>query len=216
MTAQHPRRGLRDWLDLMLKDHGFLRLWWHNLDEFRPGIWRSNQPTPGRVKVAAAQGIKTIINLRGPRSDGGWRLEKEACDAAGITLVDFTIRSRAVPDRETVLAARELFQSVEYPILMHCKSGADRAGIMSALYLLLMEDADPATAAEMLSLRYLHVRQAKTGLLDAFVAAYAPAAASGTSFLDWARHDLDPEAIAANFHSSTWAERLVDQLLRRE
>jgi len=216
MAAHHPRRGLRDWLELMLKDHGFLRLWWHNLDEFRPGIWRSNQPTPGRIHAAAAKGVRTIINLRGPRDDGGWRLEKEACDKAEITLVDFTIRSRAVPDLETVLAAETLFRSVEYPILMHCKSGADRAGIMAALYLLLMEKAGPDDAAAMLSMKYLHVRQAKTGLLDAFIAAYAPAAARGMSFRDWARDELDPEAIAAGFHSASWAERLVDTILRRE
>ena len=216
MTPHHPRRGLRDWVDLMLKDHGFLRLWWHNLDEFRPGVWRSNQPGPGRVHDAAARGIRTIINLRGPRDDGGWRLEKEACDAAGISLVDFTIRSRAVPDRDVVLAAEKLFQSVEYPILMHCKSGADRAGIMSALYILLMEEGKPSDAAEMLSLKYLHVRQAKTGLLDAFIEAYAPAAGRGTSFIDWARNELDPDTIAAHFHSSSWAERLVDSVLRRE
>ena len=216
MTPHHPRRGLRDWMDLMVKDHGFLRLWWHNLDEFRPGVWRSNQPSPGRVHEAAARGIKTIVNLRGPRSDGGWRLEKEACDAAGISLVDFTIRSRAVPDLEVVLAAQNLFQTVEYPILMHCKSGADRAGIMSALYLLLMENENPSVAGEMLSLKYLHVRQAKTGLLDAFIQAYAPAAAEGISFIDWAKNELDPEAIAAGFHASTWAERLVDTVLRRE
>ena len=25
------RRGVRDWTELMLKDHGFLRLYWYNL-----------------------------------------------------------------------------------------------------------------------------------------------------------------------------------------
>ena len=27
------RRGLRDWTDLIFKDHGFLRIWWHNFHE---------------------------------------------------------------------------------------------------------------------------------------------------------------------------------------
>ena len=80
MQAEYGRRGWQDWQELMLKDHGFLRVWWHNLHEIRPGVWRSNQPSPARVHAAADRGIKTIINLRGPRSDGGWRLEKEACD----------------------------------------------------------------------------------------------------------------------------------------
>ena len=166
MQAEYGRRGWQDWQELMLKDHGFLRVWWHNLHEIRPGVWRSNQPSPARVHAAADRGIKTIINLRGPRSDGGWRLEKEACDRRGMTLVDFTIRSRAVPDRDTVQKARDLFKKVEYPVLMHCKSGADRAGIMSALYLLLMEGCSADEAAEQLSMKFLHVSQAKTGLLE--------------------------------------------------
>ena len=216
MPAHHPRRGWRDWFELMIKDHGFLRLSWHNLHEISPGVWRSNQPSPKRVHQAAALGIKTIVNLRGPRADGGWRLEKEACDDCGINLVDFTIRSRAVPDAETIAKADALFDSIEYPILMHCKSGADRAGIMSAIYLLLREDASADQAAKMLSLKYLHVRQAKTGLLDAFVTAFARAEASGKKFRDWVKNDLDPAMIHKNFQSKGWANRLVDDLLNRE
>ena len=215
-APNHPRRGLRDWWELMFVDHGFLRVMWHNLHEIRPGVWRSNQPSPGRVHAAADMGIKTVVSLRGERSDGGWRLEKEACDARGLALVDFSVRSRAVPDRRTVESARELFRSVEYPVLMHCKSGADRAGMMSALYLLLMEGASAAEAAEQLSMKFLHVSQARTGLLDAFIDDYAEAEGRGRPFMDWVRNDLDPEAIESRFRSRGWASRLVDTVLRRE
>ena len=214
--ADHPRRGVQDWIDLMLKDHGFLRLAWHNRHEIRPGVWRSNQPAPWDIRKAADLGIKTIINLRGPRADGGWRLEKEACNAAGLLLVDFTVRSRAVPDYDVLAGADTLFRQVEKPFLMHCKSGADRAGIMAALYLLLIENASVDDALEMLSLKYLHVKQAKTGLLDAFIDAYRPAQDAGLSMLDWAKHDLDPDAIQQNFMTKGWATRLVDDILKRE
>lgn len=216
MQAEYGRRGWQDWQELMLKDHGFLRVWWHNIHEIRPGVWRSNQPSPARVHAAADRGIKTIINLRGPRSDGGWRLEKEACDRRGMTLVDFTIRSRAVPDRDTVQKARDLFKKVEYPVLMHCKSGADRAGIMSALYLLLMEGCSADEAAEQLSMKFLHVSQAKTGLLDAFIADFGEAEQRGASFDEWFNNSLDPEAITNRFQSRGWANRLVDTILKRE
>ncbi|MGB1367556.1 MAG: fused DSP-PTPase phosphatase/NAD kinase-like protein, partial [Candidatus Puniceispirillaceae bacterium] len=180
-----PSTGISDWAELMLKDHGVLRLAWHNLHQIDAQMWRSNQPTPGRVEQAAKTGIKTIINLRGPRNDGGWKLEAEACKKANITLIDFTARSRAAPDKEMLYGARDLFNSIEKPALMHCKSGADRAGLMAALYVLIHCKKPVAEAMKQLSLRYLHVRQAKTGMLDSFFEAYAPYEAKGMAFFDW-------------------------------
>ena len=192
----HPRRGIQDWVELMLKDHGFLRLGWHNLHEIRPGVWRANQPAPKDIRHVAKLGIKTIVNLRG-RSDDGWRLEKEACDKAGITLVDFTVRSRAVPDYDVLLGAKDMFEAGIYLDALQIRG--DRAGIMSALYLLLMENATVDDALEMLSFKYLHVKQAKTGLLDAFIEAYRPAQNAGKSMLDWAKEDLNPQELHDQF-----------------
>lgn len=211
-----PVTGLTDWVELMLKDHGVLRLAWHNLHQIDAQMWRSNQPTPGRVEQAAKAGIKTIINLRGPRSDGGWKLEAEACKKANITLIDFTARSRAAPDKEMLYGARDLFNSIEKPALMHCKSGADRAGLMAALYVLIYCEKPVAEAMKQLSLRYLHVRQAKTGMLDSFFEAYAPYEAQGMAFFDWVDTIYDPQALHDAFMARPWAEKLVDGILRRE
>ena len=179
------RRGVVDWAELIFKDHGFLRLYWHNEHEIAPGMWRCNQPSPGRIRIAADRGIKTIINLRGPRADGGWRLEAEACATYGLTLMDFTARSRAAPDKQMLHAAEALFTEMKLPAMMHCKSGADRAGLMAALYLLIVEKRPAREAAKQLAWKYGHVKQAKTGLLDAFFAAYFPYEARGMAFFDW-------------------------------
>ena len=211
-----PSTGITDWAELMLKDHGVLRLAWHNLHQIDAQMWRSNQPTPGRVEQAAKIGIKTIINLRGPRNNGGWKLEAEACKKANITLVDFTARSRAAPDKEMLYGARDLFNSLEKPALMHCKSGADRAGLMAALYVLIYCKKPVAEAMKQLSLRYLHVRQAKTGMLDSFLEAYAPHEAQGMAFFDWVDNIYDPQALHDEFMARPWAEKLVDGILRRE
>ena len=215
--SHHPRRGLVDWLDLIFADHGFLRLGWHNLHKISDKVYRANQPAPKDVKRYAHQlGIKTILNLRGPRQVGTWRLEKEACDACGITLVDVSIRSRNVPTAEDIRNFDALFRSAPQPFLMHCKSGADRVGVMSAMYKLLIENASVDEALEMLSLRYLHVKQSSTGILDAFIEAYRPAQERGLSFLEWAETELDPDNIKSKFTSRNWANRLIDDILRRE
>ena len=210
------RRGLRDWTELIFRDHGFLRIWWHNLHEVAPGMWRSNQPGPARVRAAAGMGIRTIINLRGPRDDGGWRLEAEACGKAGITLLDFTARSRAAPDKAMLHAARELFAEAELPAMMHCKSGADRAGLMSALFLLIVAKRPAREAALQLAWKYGHVKQAKTGLLDAFLAAYMPYEDQGMDFFDWVDNIYDPDQVTRDFQAKGWAVRLTDSILRRE
>jgi len=200
----------------IFKDHGFLRYYWHNKHEIAPGMWRSNQPSPGRVLEAGRDGIKTIINLRGPRSDGGWQLEAEACETAGITLLDFTARSRAAPDKAMLHATKALFEEAQLPALMHCKSGADRAGLMSALYVLIVEKKPAREAAQQLAWKYGHVKQAKTGLLDAFFAAYFPYEDQGMAFFDWVDNVYDPEEVKRDFQAKGWAIRLTDTILRRE
>ena len=210
------RRGVVDWAELIFKDHGFLRLYWHNEHEIAPGMWRCNQPSPGRIRIAADRGIKTIINLRGPRADGGWRLEAEACAKYGVTLMDFTARSRAAPDKQMLHAAEALFTEMKLPAMMHCKSGADRAGLMAALYLLIVEKRPAREAAKQLAWKYGHVKQAKTGLLDAFFAAYFPYEDRGMAFFDWVDEIYDPDAITRDFKAKGWAVRLTDSILHRE
>ena len=210
------RRGVVDWLDLIFKDHGFLRLCWHNQHLVSDGIWRSNQPGPSRIAALGQAGIKTIINLRGPRQDGGWQLEAEACAKAGITLLDFIARSRAAPSKDMLYEARDLFAALKTPALMHCKSGADRAGLMSALYLLIAKQQPARVAMTQLAWKYGHVKAAKTGLLDAFFEAYIPYEDAGMSFFDWVDNVYDPDALAASFIAQGWAVRLTDSILRRE
>ena len=67
------------------------------------------------VHAAAKDGIRTIINLRGPRDDGGWQLEAEARAANGITLLDFTARSRAAPDKAMLHARASCLPKQSFP-----------------------------------------------------------------------------------------------------
>jgi protein tyrosine phosphatase (PTP) superfamily phosphohydrolase (DUF442 family) len=130
-TAPGRRRAV---LDYLWTDHAYLRLGFTNAHWISEELVRTNQPWPFQLKTWAEQGIRTVINLRGGFHTSFRALEVEACARHGLELVDFVIASRDVPTAEKVLAARTLFETVRYPALMHCKSGADRAGIMAVFY----------------------------------------------------------------------------------
>ena len=122
----------------------------------------------------------------------------------------------APPDKAMLHDAKAIFKAIEKPALMHCKSGADRAGLMSALYMLVAEKRPAREAARQLAWKYGHVKQAKTGLLDVFFKAYFPYEDQGMDFYDWVDNVYDPEAMLAEFRSQGWTDRLIDSVLRRE
>src|ERR1700754_4667481 len=81
--------------DLIWTDHGFLRAGFSNFHWIEPGqMARANQPSPEQIARYAGMGFKTILNLRGKADTGYYLLEKEACEANGIALVDHRMHSR--------------------------------------------------------------------------------------------------------------------------
>lgn len=217
-----PEGRARAQRELTWGDHGFLRARFRNLHQISPEMWRSNQPSPRQIAAHAKErGIRTILNLRGPSTQGYYLLEKESCAKAGIGLVDFQVFSRDPPTREAIFAARDLFERIEYPALMHCKSGADRAGIMAVLYKLLRERVPFAEAVDQLSGKYLHIKHGKTGVLDFFFEAYAAfnagkPAGQWKPFLDWVADDYDRAAVKEAFARQLGNGLQLDALLRRE
>lgn len=205
------------YLDMLLLDHLIVRLAFPNRHRLSDEAWRAAQPLPHQIRALPRRGIRTVVNLRGQTSSSTYAQEVATCKAEGLELVDFRIRSRAAPTRAELLAARDLFASVEYPILMHCKSGADRVGLMSALYLYTRRGVPIAKARRQLSLRYGHIRQADTGILDHVFDAYLDyAARTPIEFYDWVQTVYDPDDVAKQLHSRGWANRIVDKIFRRE
>ena len=203
--------------ELLLVDHGIFRLAYLNLHAVDAFAWRAAQPAPHQIASLARRGVRTIVNLRGVRYCGSYWLEQKACMRANVRLVDYQVRSRAAPSKEEIRGARDIFESVEYPILMHCKSGADRAGLMSALYLILKRGVPAEEAKRQLSLRFGHIRQADTGILDAFFDSYiACNAKTPIGFMDWVETVYDPEELKRSFAARGWANGLVNTILRRE
>ena len=212
-----PWDRVRAWTNMLLVDHGVFRMVYLNRHRVSMRLWRSGQPAPHHIAQLAAEGVRTIINLRGGREHGSWPLERESCERHGIDLVEFVVRSREAPDRDTILGAKDFFAGLQYPAVIHCKSGADRAGFVAALYLVIHEGRTVTQALRQLSFRFGHLRFARTGILDAFFARYRQEGeAKGIPFLEWVERSYDPEALMRDFRPSFWSDVVLDRILRRE
>lgn len=191
---------LRDTLHFQFVDHGILRHLWTNLAEIAPGVWRSNQPDARRLARYRAMGIRTVLSLRGTPDTAAYRIEKAACDRLGLAFVTTQLHARKAPRREALLRLFDLFRSIERPFVMHCKSGADRAGLAAALYLLAFEGASLAAARRQLSCRFLHIRASKTGVLDRLLDLYEDRLQQGPIGIEaWIATEYDPETLTAAF-----------------
>ena len=205
------------YFDMLMIDHGIFRMFYVNRHRLGDRAWRSAQPAPHHIRTLKRRGLRTIVNLRGDRLCGAYWLEQAVCERKGIKLINFKIRSREAPTREQIRAARDLFEQIEYPMLMHCKSGADRVGLMSVLYRFFREGVPIEEAKKELSLRYGHIRQADTGVLDRLFEKYLEDnKRQPMPFLEWVDTVYDPEALKRDFRAAGWARRLVDQVLKRE
>ncbi|MET0293813.1 MAG: protein tyrosine phosphatase [Phenylobacterium sp.] len=213
-----PAGRARTYLDYLWNDHAYLRLGFSNAHWISDELVRTNQPWPHQLAAWKRRGIRTVVNLRGGFDASFHALEKHACAQLGLEMVDFTITSREVPIRERVLGAKRLFETIAYPALMHCKSGADRAGIMSVFYLHFRQGRTIREAMDQLHLRYLHVRHGKTGVLDYTFERYlAEGEPAGMSFLEWVESPMyDPAGIKADFRAGWWGNLLTERWLKRE
>jgi protein tyrosine/serine phosphatase len=102
-----------------------------NLHRISPGVYRSEQPTALGMKNLEKLGIRTVINLRFFNND-----RKEV---AGTLLRTERVKILTwdIDDQQVVEVMRMLRDPQNGPFLIHCQHGADRTGLMSAMFRIL-------------------------------------------------------------------------------
>lgn len=191
-------------------DHEILRIHWHNFANIAPGAYRSNHPTRARFEEYTAMGIKTVLNLRGATRHSHYKFEVETCEALGLALIDIPLSARSAPPKVRLLEVVDLLPTLQKPFLMHCKSGADRTGLVSAIYLMSVEGQSVEEAKKQLSFRFLHLAFTKTGILDYVIWSYRKRIEQGyIGFREWVETEYNSAEMTAGFAKATLRERLA-------
>ena len=212
-----PGKRAAAWRDSLLVDHAVFRVLWDNLAEVIPGkLYRSNHPTPARLAAAKRRyGLRTLINLRGHRQCGSDALSRQASSELGLHHIDMAFESRGAPHRDRILRFADIYRTLQSPALMHCKSGADRAGLASGLAI-LFEGGSSQDALAQLSWRFGHWNRSRTGILDAFFVRYAAEAEGRVPFLQWVEQEYDEVSLRRDFVAGGLSTFIVDRVLVRE
>jgi protein tyrosine/serine phosphatase len=103
----------------------------HRLTDF---LYRSEQPTALGFKNLEKLGIRTVINLRYFNDD-----EDEA-KGTSLQLKRIKMLTWRAGDDHVIEVMRLLRQKENGPFLIHCQHGADRTGLMSAMYRMLEQN----------------------------------------------------------------------------
>ena len=183
-----------------------------------PGkIYRCSQPTGADVReLARTRGIKTVLNLRGLTPWDPWyQDEAKAVHDLNLSQEDVTLSAQALPPPAELRRVVEVLDGSAYPILIHCKQGADRTGLVSAMAMLLYTDATPDEARQQLWPRYGHWPLGRTVAMDRFFDLYAGwLAKTGEGhtrerFRHWVLNDYIPGPARSTL---TWLDPLPNPL----
>ncbi|MDR9874984.1 tyrosine-protein phosphatase [Pseudomonas allii] len=105
----------------------------YNLHQMTPTLYRSALPDRNAGPLLEQLKIGTVINFL-PESDADW------LKSPGIRQVQLTYRTNHVDDSDVLAALRAIREAeANGPVLMHCKHGSDRTGLMAAMYRVVIQ-----------------------------------------------------------------------------
>jgi len=121
--------------------------------------YRSGQMDVDRMtRTLKLYGIKSILNLRGENPTANWyQTEIETAAKLKVLHYDRQLGSGRELTLEQMDDLVALLRQAPKPILIHCVDGADRSGLVSALYRLALQGNTPEEAHRELSIWYGHV-----------------------------------------------------------
>jgi protein tyrosine phosphatase (PTP) superfamily phosphohydrolase (DUF442 family) len=137
--------------------------------------------------------IEGIVCLRGFNEGKEW-FDTEYAFAQYHDLDFYTVRlsTGRLPTREQLGDLIEIYQTAEYPLLVHCQGGADRTGFAAVVYRLVVLDEPLDDALDSFSIWHGHIQRDTP--LDQLFDFYRDEA-DGRTFVAWFEEDYDVDRL---------------------
>jgi protein tyrosine phosphatase (PTP) superfamily phosphohydrolase (DUF442 family) len=150
-------------------------------------LYRSAQPGRELAQTANRLALKSVLNLRGGDTTDWWYAnEVQVAKQHDIAFYDLPLSAGRPPSRRELITLIDVLERAPYPMLVHCKSGADRTGLAAAVYRLVILGEPPEQAKQAFSYDYAHIPLLGPERLHEPIDAYA-------RWLAWRRRPHSPE-----------------------
>ena len=99
-----------------------------NLHKINDNLYRSAELTRQGMKNLKTLGIKTVINLR------AFYYDTDEIRGTGLLDEELSVKPWHIEDEDVIRVLKIIRQKDNGPYLIYCQYGADRTGVMSAIY----------------------------------------------------------------------------------
>ncbi|RYG33140.1 hypothetical protein EON81_18945 [bacterium] len=168
-------------------------LWWvgvfgGNVREVDPGrLYRSAQLTGDTLEgTMRYYRIRSVVNLRGaqPKAEF-YRSEMSVSNRLGAEHRDISLSAYTMPPPGELVKVIAAFDQLPRPILVHCRGGSDRTGLVATLYEVICEGRSVDRAErDQLTWRYGHLAFSRSRAMDRFFDLYRETS-HGQGLRDW-------------------------------
>ena len=138
---------------------GYKPLFQNNFAEVVQGrLYRSAQPDDRLDKWIEEHNIRSVLNLRGGKPAYDWyNQELKTIRETGADYYEIPMSAQLRPQKRELLQLMDLLGRARYPMLIHCKSGADRTGLGVTLYHMIVQKETPEKALGGFSIYHAHI-----------------------------------------------------------
>ncbi len=103
-----------------------------NLHKVSDSVYRGAAPTPEGIEQLKKLGIRTVVDLRDTGSPDDLR-------GTGMTYVRIPATAWQAEEKDVVQFLQTVTDAGRLPVFVHCRRGADRTGMMSAIYRIVVQ-----------------------------------------------------------------------------